>query len=236
MTTINPHHTVDAPVEDDLRRLRWTNQHLSQWLVQRRNDGTTPDQLTTDLVRAGWDADTAARIALRSLRSADRQSLMYAALCWSAGLGALGAGSSAHLALAGNPSPMELTAMLTLTLVAVPIAVVCAIASRRVERGSRYVLWSPTRRGWFGTLALCTGTIGVLRLLVYLFQALSTLTGASDEPFTAAGAAQVLVTLSIAVPLFVWSFHEWRRSNLVIASLSKDAEASDGDRLSTPTP
>jgi len=43
---------------------------------------------------------------------------------------------------------------------------------------------------------------------------------------TAASAGQVLVTLVVAIPLFVWSFREWRRSNLVISALSDPADSA----------
>ena len=110
----------------------------------------------------------------------------------------------------------------TLAIVTGPIALVCAVAARRVESRSRFVLWSPSRRGWFGLLALCTAVVGVLRLLTYVFGALATLTGASDDELSVTHLAQVLVSVSIAVPLFLWCFREWRRSNLVISALGRD--------------
>lgn len=195
---------------------------LAQWLVLRRNAGATPAEITTELVTAGWDADRAARASLGSLRSADRQSLLYAAATITAGVGAATAGSSAHLIIAGNPRPLELTTMLTVCLVALPIAAVSIVATRRVEQRSRFVLWSPSRRTWFGALALCTGAIGIVRLLSYLYLAIATITGASTEPFSVEAAAQVVASLAIAIPLFVWSFREWRRSNLVISALAGD--------------
>ncbi|MFN7150462.1 MAG: hypothetical protein ACK4V6_13395 [Microthrixaceae bacterium] len=203
-------------------RLGWSNQMLGNWLTERRNAGETPADIAADLVRSGWDADTSARVALRSLRSADRQTLTYAALCLSAGFAALGIASSGHLILAGNPEPMTLTTMLTLALVATPIAITAAVGARRAERRSTFVMWSPSRRGWFGALALCTGLVGIVRLLGYVFGAIATLTGAVDDDFSVVAAVQVLVTLSVALPLFVVSFREWRRSNLVIAALSDD--------------
>jgi hypothetical protein len=199
---------------------------LSHWLVQERNAGHTPDRIATQLVDAGWDADTAARTSLRSLRSADRQTLTYAALNLAAGLAALGLASSTHLILAGNPQPQELTWMLTVTLIAGPIAAAVAVAARRIEARSNYVMWSASRRGWYGALALCTGVVGIVRLLVYLFSAIATITGASRESFTVVSAGQVAVTLAVAIPLFVWTFQEWRRSNLVISALSDPADRS----------
>ena len=220
----------DRPLE---RRLGWTDLGLRNWLTARRNAGETPADIAEELVRSGWDADTSARVALRSLRSADRQTLTYATLCLSAGLAGLGIASSGHLILDGNPEPMTLTTMLTLALVATPIAVVAALGARRAEQRSTFVMWSPSRRGWFGALALCTGFVGIVRLLGYVFGALATLTGAVDDDFSVVAAVQVLVTLSIALPLFIVGFREWRRSNLVIAALSDDrhepaSAASDG--------
>lgn len=198
---------------------------LPQWLVDQRNAERTPDEITEDLVHAGWDADSAARLSLRSLRSVDRQTLTYASLTTSAGIAALAAASSAHLLLSGNPDPIALTWALTVALVAAPIAAVVASLARRVERRSRFVLWSASRRAWFGALALCAATVGIVRLVMYLFSAIATLTGASDETFDVVSAAQVLVSLAAAVPLFLWSLHEWRRSNLVMSALSGDDPA-----------
>lgn len=203
---------------------------LAQWLVRRRNDGTTPAAISDELVRNGWDADSAARVSLRSLRSADRQSLTYAVSTTSAGVAALSAASSAHLMIAGNPRPLDLTLTLTVFLVAAPIAVVATLAAARAERRSEFVMWSPTRRGWFGALALCTATVGLARLLAYLYSAIATLTGASQDDFDLAAAGQVATTLAVAIPLFVWSFREWRRSNLVISALSSDDDGDAGKR------
>lgn len=224
-TRPNTDHRDGVPSPEDRlvgRQLGWTDLMLRNWLTERRNAGETPADIATDLVRAGWDADTSARVALRSLRSADRQTLTYAALCLGAGFAALGIASSGHLMLAGNPEPMTLTTMLTLALVATPIAITAAAGARRAEGRSTFVMWSPARRGWFGALALCTGVVGIVRLLGYVFGAIATLTGAVDDDFSVVAAAQVLVTLSVALPLFVVSFREWRRSNLVIAALADD--------------
>jgi hypothetical protein len=197
---------------------------LRQWLVLRRNAGTTPAGIAAELVERGWDADAAARVSLSSLRSADRQSLTYAGATISAGLAGLALASSLHLILAGNPHPLDLTLTLTVWLITTPIAVVTTMAARRAEARSNFVMWSPSRRGWFGALAFCTGTVGLVRLLAYLYSAIATLTGASDDPFTVVAAAQVAVTLMVAIPLFIWSFREWRRSNLVISALTPDSE------------
>ncbi len=195
---------------------------LPSWLVLQRNAGRTPDDIAASLVGAGWDADSAARAALRSLRSLDRQTLTYASLTVSAGVAALSTASAVHLGLAGNPDPIALTWALTIAFIAAPIAAIIGGIARRVERRSEFVLWSASRRGWFGALALCTGTVGVVRLVTYLFSAIATLTGASSESFDVVAATQVLVSLGAAVPLFLWSLHEWRRSDLVMSRLVAD--------------
>lgn len=202
----------------------WSHQAMGRWLTDRRNAGVHPDRIAADLVGAGWDADSASRLALRSLRSSDRQTLTYATLNVTAGLAALGAASSAHLLIAGNPDPLQLTSMLTLWLIATPIALWVGVAARRAEQRSPFVMWSGSRRGWFGALAFCTGLVGIVRLLTYVFLAIATLTGASTRDFTVESAAQVAVSLAVSVPMFCWSFREWRRSNLVIAALGDDRE------------
>lgn len=195
---------------------------VGQWLVNERNATTTPDEITTKLIASGWDADTAARTSLRSLRSSDRHTLTYAALNICLGLAALGLATSLHMMIQGNLDPYALTWMLTLTIVTAPIAGVSGYFAHRAEKESDFVMWSPSRRGWFGALAVCTGSIGLIRLIIYVYDAIATLTGASVEKFSLESASQVVVSLAISIPLFVWSFIQWRRSNLVISALTKD--------------
>lgn len=199
----------------------WSHEGMNRWLTEQRNDGVHPDRIATRLLASGWDADTASRFALRSLRSTDRQTLTYASLNLSAGFAALGAASSAHLLIAGNPDPLQLTSMLTLVLIAAPIAVTVWMIARRAEARSAFVMWSGSRRGWYGALACCTGLVGIVRLLTYVFLAIATLTGASERDFTVESAAQVAVSLAVSIPMFVWSFRQWRRSNLVISALDE---------------
>jgi hypothetical protein len=215
--------TTDVPhVPDGLDDALRDHLRLQRWLTERRNAGVRPDAIAAELVASGWDADTAARLSLRSLRSSDRQTLTYAVLTLAAGFAALGAASSAHLIIDGNPDPILLTCMLTLWLIATPIAVVVRFAARRVESRSSFVMWSGSRRGWYGALASCTALVGIERLLNYVFHAIATLTGASSGDFTLAAAAQVVISLAVSIPMFLWSFREWRRSNLVISALSGD--------------
>ena len=46
---------------------------LRHWLVLQRNDGHTPAQIATELVAAGWDADTAARTPHRRQQAAENR-------------------------------------------------------------------------------------------------------------------------------------------------------------------
>jgi len=202
------------------------NQHFADraWLTARRNAGATPDHICTDLVRRGWDADTAAAASLTSLRTADRHRLLYMAECWGAGLAALGAGSATHLALTRHPQPLELATFITLMLVAAPIGLYAGFLARRVEADEPHAIWSPTRRCLFGVLAGCTGTVGIVRLLHYTFTAVAAGVGAQGYEFTPSSIVQVLVTLSIATPLFWWSLVEWRRSNVARRGLTDQAE------------
>lgn len=200
--------------------------NTGQWLIDQRNAKATPDEITTRLISNGWDADSAARASLRSLRSSDRHTLTYAALNLSTGLAALGLATALHLLIAGNPDPHALTWMLTMTVITTPIAAVSGYFTHRAERTSDFVMWSPSRRGWFGALAVCTGIVGLVRLIAYVYNAIATLTGASTERFSLESASQVVVSTAISIPLFVWSFIQWRRSNLVISALTSDEQVS----------
>lgn len=201
---------------------------LRAWLVQRRNDGATPDVISRELLARGWDADTAASTALTSLRAADRRRLLYIGLCWGAGLAALGAGSAAHLALTDSGDPLMLAFFITLLIVAAPIAVLCHLLARKAEAEDEFVIWSPTRRTLFATLATCTGAVGIARLLRYTFDAVAAAVGAYGYEFTPTSVVQVLVTLVISVPLFWWSLVEWKRSNIARQRLATSAEDKAG--------
>lgn len=198
-----------------------------RYLTERRNSGATPDEITDELIGTGWDADSAARVALRSLRRRDHHHLLYWTLTFSAGFGALGVASACHLALQGNPSPIALASWITLALVAVPLAGVTAHFARRAEASDRHAIWSPTRRALFGTLAGITGVIGIGRLLTYVFEAVAALVGVPGYELTVASFAQVVVSLAVSIPLFSWALIEWRRSNVLVRGLQGDRDADD---------
>jgi hypothetical protein len=208
------------------------SQDLQSWLVQRRNAGSTPDQLMEELVAAGRDADSAAAIALRSLRSGDHHRLIYWTLTFSAGFGALAFASALHLILDGNPAPLALASWITLGLVAAPLAAVALHWSRQVEARDPHAIWSPTRRMLFATLAGICAFVGLSRLFVYLFNFVAAVVGVRGYETTAESLAQVIVSLSVAVPLFTWSLSEWRRSNVVyrgLASPQRSAGSAPAD-------
>lgn len=194
---------------------------LRQWLVQRRNDGATPDEICAQLVDSGMDADSAAQLSLRSLRASDRHRLLYIAQCWGAGLGALGAGTAAHLALQGGANEIDIATWLTVMLVATPIGAGAGAWARKVEDSEPHAIWSPTRRTLFATLAACTGTVGIFRLLSYTFMVMAAMVEAEGYELTPASLVQVMVTLALAVPLFWWSLLEWRRSNVAMRLLTR---------------
>ncbi|MBM3662507.1 MAG: hypothetical protein FJW94_06395 [Actinobacteria bacterium] len=195
---------------------------LSDWLVARRNAGATPADITEELVGAGWSADTAATVALRSLRRADRRPLLWFSLCWAAGLAAVGTTTGLHQLLAEYPDRMLAALAITVATVMAPIAVACGLHARRVEAASEFAVWSPERRAWFGTLATCTVVVGLVRLIGYLYTVIASLVAATDEPLYGRDLAHVALSLGVALPLFWWSLTEWRRSDVAISGLRDD--------------
>lgn len=199
---------------------------VSNWLVARRNAGATPPEITSDLIDSGWPADQAASAAIRSLRRNDRQGLLWFAQCWSAGLGAVGFTTGVHQLLSADVDRPLAALALTVFLVMSPIAVLCGWHARRVEASSEFAVWSPDRECWFGILATCTAVVGLVRLIGYVYTVVSSLIApAGTMPLDGRDLAQVMVSLSVAVPLFVWSFAQWRRSNVAISGL-RSSEAS----------
>lgn len=201
---------------------QWWRPEVAEWLAQQRNAGATPATIASELVARGWDADTAADTARRSLRRSDHHRVLYGALCWSAGLGSLGLATGLHQVLADTPAPGLAALAFTLAVVLLPLAAWCAWLARSVESTSPHAVWSPTRRMWFATLAALTATIGLVRLITYVYLVIASLTGARSAPLSTGDQLQVLVSLGIVIPLFAWSFREWRRSDVVISGLRDD--------------
>lgn len=208
---------------------------VADWLIHRRNDGATPDVICAQLVGAGWDADSASRAALSSLRKGDRHRLLYIAQCWGAGLAALGAGTAAHIALSPYPEPLDLAFFLTLLLVAAPVGVAAGAWARRIEAEDPFAIWCPTRRTLFATLATCTAVVGLVRLLAYTYELVAAAVGAQGYEFTPSALVQVMVTLGLATPLFWWALVEWRRSNVVLRSLGRSGVTSRRAEASVPS-
>jgi hypothetical protein len=221
--------TTRPPAPTEVSASWHTGADTDSWLTGRRNHGATPAEIATDLVANGWSADLAARWALRSLRSSDRQPVLWFALCWSAGLAAVGLTTAAHQLLAPYPDRNLAAVALTLSVVMAPIAFVCGVLARRSEQASTFAVWSPERRFWFGTLAVCTAVVGLVRLITYVYAVIATVVAATPEPLYGRDLAQVAVSLTVAVPLFWWSFTEWRRSNVVLSGLAGDTAAEHGD-------
>jgi hypothetical protein len=209
------------------------NPYDGHWLVVQRNDGKTPAEITNQLVDGGWDADQAARWSLRSLRSSDHHHLTYAAVTWMTGIAALSGATSLHLLLDKNPDPNALAIALTFFFATAPLAIWSHVAMRRAEARSPHAIWSPDRRLWFATLATCSGIVGLIRVLGFLYVVSASLTGAIDKPLDATAVVQVLVSVAISVPLFIWSLREWRRSALLVTGLTdshRDAENTGARR------
>lgn len=202
---------------------------LAGWLTQRRNEGATPDQISRQLVDSGWNADAAAQVALRSLRTSDRHRMVYSATCWGTGIATLGIGTALHLALQAEANPLDIAFFVTLMVVAAPIAVAGIVWSRRIEATEPHAIWSPTRRTLFATLALCTGVVGIFRMLSYTFNLVAASLGAEGYDFTPASLVQVLITLGLAVPLFWWSVLEWRRSNVALRLMTRPVRPTRED-------
>lgn len=211
----------------------WWRPEVAQWLVERRNAGDTPAEITTELVARGWDADTAADTARRSLRRSDHHRALYGTLCWSMGLGSLGLATGLHQVLAETPDPELAAIAFTLAVVLLPLGGWCGWTAKQLESTSSHAVWSPTRRMWFGTLASLTAVIGMVRLITYVYLMIASLTGARHTPLTPEDQLQVLVSLGVVVPLFAWSFGEWRRSDVVISGL-RDVDRRAERRAEAP--
>ena len=78
--------------------------------------------------------------------------------------------------------------------------------------------------------------VGIVRLITYVHAVITSLVTATPQPLYGEDLAQVAVSLGVAVPLFWWSFNEWRRSNLVISGLrpAPPTEGGASGEVSSP--
>jgi hypothetical protein len=189
---------------------------VATWLDDCQADLLHPGQVEDRLRRAGWSPVAASTAGLSYRRRFDEHHLGYTALLVATGLSALAAGSAGHVLVAGLSRPVNraaLAAWLTLLVCALPFAAWAHWWAIRVDRDDPVAVWSAPRRTLARVLVWSCGIVGIGRLMIYVGQLMAVLVGAHRGPARSVPAAtlNVLIVVSIALPLGLWAFRFLRR-------------------------
>jgi hypothetical protein len=184
---------------------------IAGWLDRCEEDLVHPAEVKERLQRAGWPAGQASAVASRYRQRFNEHTLGYSALLVATGLAALAAGTAGHLLTAGIDAPVDRNALagwLTVLVCALPFAVWAHRWAARLDRLDPVAVWSGPRRTLATVLLWACGIVGVGRLLVYAGQLIGVLVGATwaNGSSVVTGAVNVAITVSIALPLALWSF------------------------------
>ena len=159
----------------------------------------------------GWVPEAAAAVAERYRLRFDEHGLGYFALLCSTGLTALGAATSAHIALNGMTGTIDRPALafwLTVGFCAAPFAAWSHWWAKGVDADDPAAVWSRQRRSYATLLQWTAVVVGIARFFEFVGRLMFSLTGATPLTSTAItkGALNVAVTCAIALPIGVWAY------------------------------
>jgi hypothetical protein len=185
---------------------------LARWLDDQERDLVHPQVVEAGLRRAGWYPAHAITEAARYRTRFNEHVLGYSALLTSTGIAALATGSVGHALAAGidhTVSRNSVAVWLTLLVISLPFAVWAHVWAARVDRVDPVAVWSQPRRRLAQVLVWACGLVGIARLAIYAAQLVGSSVGASWAvgDSVAAGAVNVAITISVALPLGLWAFH-----------------------------
>ena len=183
---------------------------LAAWLDTCEAELLHPEVVQDRLRRLGWPAGQAAAAALDYRRRFNEHELGYSALLVTTGVAALAAGTAGHILTNGLNGPLNRNALavwLTLLICLLPFAVWAHLWAAGVDRDDPVAAWSRSRRLLAQTLLWACGIVGAARLLTYTARLVGALIGATWAAgrSLSAGAINVAITLSIALPLGLWA-------------------------------
>ena len=203
-------------VGTNLPQSRWgasptTSADLGAWLDRKERDVTHPKVVEDELRRAGWHPTQAMIEATRYRARFNEHGLGYAALLVATGVAALAAGTVGHTLVSGIDRTINRNSLawwLTVLAISLPFAVWAHIWAARVDRDDPVAMWSEPRRLLATALVWACGVVGIGRLAWYGAQLIGTLVGATWAigDSVGAGAVNVVITMSIALPLGFWAF------------------------------
>jgi hypothetical protein len=183
---------------------------IALWLDSCEAKLVHPGQVEESLRRAGWYPDSVLAAVGQYRRRFNQHGLGYTALFVATGLAALAAGTAGHLLAAGIYEPVDRDALagwLTLFVCALPFAVWAHLWAARTDRHDPVAVWSIPRRTLATILLWACGVVGIGRFLIYTAQLIGVIVGASwgQGVSLLAGAVNVGITVTIALPLGLWA-------------------------------
>lgn len=184
---------------------------LAGWLDELEREPVDPRLVDEELRRAGWHPVQAAAATFQYRRRFNEHALGYSALLIATGTAGLAAGTAGHLLTAGLDHRVARNALglwLTLLVCSLPFAIWGHVWAARVDRDDPVAVWSQPRRSLARTLLWACGVVGIGRFVLYAGQLIGGMVGASWAAgnSAAAGAINVAITVSIALPLGLWAF------------------------------
>jgi hypothetical protein len=184
---------------------------LAEYLDRRESNLVHPRLVEDELLRSDWHPIEAANAAAQYRRRFNEHNLGYSALLLTTGLAALAAGTSGHILTASLDRPLDRDALatwLSVLFCSIPFALWAHRWAARVDRDDPVAAWSRSRRTLALVLLWACAVVGVGRLVTYAAQLIGSLLGATwaQGASVAAGAINVVITISIAGPLGAWAF------------------------------
>lgn len=214
------------PTDHDRTTARVLPPELVDWVAGAAANGWTRDQARAWLLSSGWSgpATDAALERFAALQppmpfqarpprpdQAHRHTLAYSVLLWSLGIAALSLGSSLHLVLQAafrdQQASWVLANWLTLFVCTVPFVAYAHHKVRQIEAEDPLARLSTTRDRLTLTLLWSAGIVGILRLLVFVHQAITALVVDRSVDDLLPNLAHVSVVVLIAGGVFLWT---WR--------------------------
>jgi hypothetical protein len=187
------------------------SQDLARWLDAQEEKLTHPKVVEDELRQMGWQPWHGAAEAARYRTRFNEHALGYTALLVATGVAALAAGTVGHVLVSGVDHTINrnvLAGWLTVLVVSLPFAIWAHIWAARVDRDDPVAVWSQPRKSLAKLLVWACGLVGIGRLLMYAAQLIGSLVGATwaSGDSVLAGAVNVAITVSIALPLGLWAF------------------------------
>jgi hypothetical protein len=220
---------------------------LRDWIAGAAANGWTRDQARAWLLSSGWSGP-ATETALEEFavlqppipfqarpprpEQAHRHGLAYSVLLWGLGLAALAIGSSLHLILQAafrdEQASWVLANWLTLFVCTVPFFLYALHEVRGIEAEDPLARLSTTRDRLTLTLLWAAAIVGIVRLLVFVHQAITALVVDHSVDDLLPNLAHVSVVVLIAGGVYLWTWRFRHAAEAPLAERSDGARAFDG--------